>query len=151
MPSSACCARLPSNENGRVTTPTVIAPISCASLGDGRRPACARAAPSPAVTKTMSAPFSASFSSSLLSARQPSRPPGWRCAEPPRTLGPDLDLHVGVRHQERLRIGVDRDELDAAETCVDHAVDGAGAAATDTGDFQDCQEFAGRIAHVHWD
>ena len=56
-------------------------------------------------------------------------------------LGADLDLHVGVAHQERLRVGVDRDELDAGEAGVDHAVDGVRAAAADTGDLQDCEEF----------
>src|SRR5207237_673337 len=32
--------------------------------------------------------------------------------EPARCLGADLDLHVGVRHQKRLRVGVHGDELD---------------------------------------
>ena len=43
IPSSACSARLrPSKENGRVTTPTVIAPSSRRDLGDGRCGARAR-------------------------------------------------------------------------------------------------------------
>ena len=70
MPSSACCIRLePSNVNGLVTTPTVSAPISFLAISamTGAAPVPVPP-PSPAVTKTMSAPLSASLMSSRDSA-----------------------------------------------------------------------------------
>ena len=84
----------------------------------------------------MSAPFSASFSSSRLSVRgrEPDRGIG-AGAETARRLRADVDLHVGVRHQQRLGVGVDGDELDAAEARVDHAVDRVRAAAADADDL----------------
>ena len=84
----------------------------------------------------MSAPLSASFSSSRLSWAAARPTAGSAPApRPARRLRADVDLHVGVRHQERLRIGVHGDELDAAETGVDHAVDGVRAAAADADDL----------------
>jgi hypothetical protein len=62
-------------------------------------------------------------------------------AEAAGGLGADLHLHVGVRHQERLGVGVDGDELAAGQACVDHAVDGVRAAAADADDLQDCEKF----------
>ena len=56
-------------------------------------------------------------------------------AEPARELLADLDLHVGLRRQQRLRVGVDRDELDALEVLIDHAVDGVAATATNAHDL----------------
>ena len=56
-------------------------------------------------------------------------------AEAARRLRADVDLHVRVGHQERLRIRVDGDELDAAEAGVDHAVDRVRAAAADADDL----------------
>ena len=50
-------------------------------------------------------------------------------AETAGRLRADVDLDVGVRHQERLCVGVDGDELDAGEAGLDHAVDGIGTAA----------------------
>ena len=50
---------------------------------------------------------------------------------------PDVELDVGVAHEQRLRIGVDGDELDALQTGVDHAVDGVDAATTDADDLDD--------------
>ena len=32
-------------------------------------------------------------------------------AEPAGELAPDVELHVGVAHEQRLRVGVHRDEL----------------------------------------
>ena len=60
-------------------------------------------------------------------------------AEAARELAADLQLDVGVAHLERLRVGVDRDELDALQAGVDHAVDGVGAAAADADDLDDRQ------------
>jgi hypothetical protein len=51
----------------------------------------------------------------------------------------DVQLDVGVAHQERLRVGVDRDELNAFEPLFDHPVHGVDAAPTDTDDLDDRQ------------
>ena len=50
-----------------------------------------------------------------------------------------LQLDVGVAHRERLRVGVGGDELDAAQSRVDHAVDRVGAAAADAHDLDHCE------------
>ena len=73
MPSCAWRARcVPSNANGRVTHPTVSAPISFLAISaiTGAAPVPVPP-PSPAVTNTMSAPFSASLISSRDSAAAP--------------------------------------------------------------------------------
>ena len=73
MPSSAARIRwAPSNSNGRVTTPTVSAPISLLAISaiTGAAPVPVPP-PSPAVTKTMSAPLRASLMSSRDSAAAP--------------------------------------------------------------------------------
>ena len=49
----------------------------------------------------------------------------------------DVELDVGVAHQQRLRVGVDRDELDSLESLFDHPVDGIHTAAADTDDLDD--------------
>ena len=64
----------------------------------------------------------------LLGGREPDVRVGAR-PEALGQLGADVQLDVGVRHLERLVVGVDRDELDALEACVDHAVHGVGSAA----------------------
>ena len=59
MPSSACLARrVPSNRNGLVTIPTVSAPTSRASRATTGAAPVPVPPPTPAVTKTMSEPFS---------------------------------------------------------------------------------------------
>ncbi|SKH11882.1 Uncharacterised protein [Mycobacteroides abscessus subsp. bolletii] len=69
MPSSACpLRRLPSNENGRVTTPMVSAPSLRAMLATTGAPPVPVPPPSPAVTKTISAPLRSSSISSLASS-----------------------------------------------------------------------------------
>ncbi len=61
IPSSAWVARrLPSKENGRVTTPMVSAPSARAMRATIGAPPVPVPPPSPAVTNTMSAPLSAS-------------------------------------------------------------------------------------------
>src|SRR3546814_13552211 len=55
-------------------------------------------------------------------------------AEAAGELAADVELHVGVAHEQRLRVGVDGDELDALQACVDHAVDGVAAPAADHDD-----------------
>src|SRR5262249_4712099 len=59
--------------------------------------------------------------------------------ETARQLASDVELHVGVAHQQRLGVGVDGDELDALQPRIDHAVDGIDAATADTEDFDHSQ------------
>ena len=54
-------------------------------------------------------------------------------------LTTDVELDVGVAHQQRLGVGVDGDELDAAQTGLDHPVDGVDTAAADSDDLDDGQ------------
>ena len=69
IPYSACCARrLPSKLKGRVTTPTVRAPISFATLATMGAAPVPVPPPIPAVTNTISEPPKISFRSSLLSS-----------------------------------------------------------------------------------
>ena len=69
MPVSACTwRRLPSKENGRVTTPMVSAPSLRAMLATTGAPPVPVPPPSPQVTKTMSAPLSTSSISSRWSS-----------------------------------------------------------------------------------
>ena len=142
MPSAAWRARWePSKSNGRVTTPTVSAPISFLAISaiTGAAPVPVPP-PSPAVTNTMSAPFSASLMSSRDSdaASRPTSGFGAR-AETLGRLVADVQLDVGVAHRERLRVGVGGDELHAAQARVDHAADRVGAAAADAHDLDDRQ------------
>ena len=140
MPSSADFLRLrPSKVKGFVTTATVSAPMSfmamSATMGAAPVPV---PPPSPAVMNTMSAPASASLMSSRLSSAD-LRPisglaPG---AEAAGDVGADVDLDVGVGDGERLGIGVDGDELDAADALLDHAVDRVGSAAADADHLDD--------------
>ena len=60
-------------------------------------------------------------------------------AESAGELAADVELDVGVAHEQRLGIGVDRDELDTLESDLDHPVDGVDATATDTDDLDDGQ------------
>ena len=68
-------------------------------------------------------------------------------AEPAGELAADVELDVGVAHQQRLRVGVDRDELDALEADLDHPVDRVDAAAADPDDLDD-GEVVLRCCHV---
>jgi hypothetical protein len=70
-------------------------------------------------------------------------------SEAARRLRADVDLHIGVAHHQRLRVGVHGHELDAAEAGVDHAVDGVRAAAAHADDLDDGEVVAGLIAHAH--
>jgi hypothetical protein len=51
----------------------------------------------------------------------------------------DVQLHVRVAHQQRLCVGIDRDELDTPESGFDHAIDRIDAAAADADDLDDRQ------------
>ena len=115
MPTSACSARLrPSKANGFVTTPTVSASSSRPELRDDRRAARAGAAALAGgdedhvrALERLLQLVAALRGGGLADGRVGAG------AEAARGLRADVDLHVGVRHQQRLRVGVDRDELDA--------------------------------------
>ena len=57
------------------------------------------------------------------------------CTQAFGQLTSDVQLHVGIAHEERLCIGVDRDELHAAQASIDHPVDGVYPATTDADDL----------------
>jgi hypothetical protein len=69
-------------------------------------------------------------------------------AEAARRLRANVDLDVGVAHQQRLRVRVHGDELDAGEAGLDHAIDGIRAAAADADDLDDSEVVPGLISHV---
>ena len=131
MPRSAWSVRRrPSNENGRVTMPTVSAPSSLRQLGDdGRRAGAGAAALARRDEDHVGAlerllQLVAALDRGLAAdVRVRAR------AESAGDLGADVEPHVGVRHLQRLRVGVDRDELHAAQAGIDHAVDGVRTAA----------------------
>jgi hypothetical protein len=62
-------------------------------------------------------------------------------------IAPDVELEVGVAHEQRLRVGVHRGELDPLQAGVDHAVDGIDTAATDTDDLDHGKIVLGRASH----
>ena len=58
-------------------------------------------------------------------------------AESAGGVTPDVELDVGIAHQQRLGVGVDGDELHALQALFDHPVDGIHAAATDADHLDD--------------
>ena len=64
-----------------------------------------------------------------------------------REVATDVELHVRIRHQQRLRVGVDRDELHTAQPGIDHAVDGVDTATPDADDLDDRQVVRRFLAH----
>ena len=141
MPSSAELARRrPSKANGRVTTPMVSAPSERAMRATTGAPPVPVPPPSPAVTKTMSAPLMTSSISSAWSSAALRADLGVGAgAEAAGELAADVELDVGVAHEQGLGVGVDRDELDALESDLDHPVDGVDPTATDAHDLDDGQ------------
>src|SRR6185312_16391086 len=123
IPLSACfIRRRPSKRNGLVTMPTVSAPVSRAIWATTGAAPVPVPPPMPQVTNTMSAlNRHGHFVPVLLDGLAADLGPG-AGTEPAGELAPDLDLDVRFRDRQRLRIGVDRDELDAAELVLDHAV-----------------------------
>ena len=61
------------------------------------------------------------------------------CAQAAGQVSADVELDVGIAHQQRLRVGVDRDELNALQPRLDHPVDRVDTATADTHDLDDCQ------------
>ena len=139
MPESAWLARRrPSNVKGRVTTPMVSAPRLAGDPGDDGSTAGARAA---ALARGDEDHVGAlEHLLDLLRVILGGLAADLRIstgAEATRELAADVELDVGVAHEQRLRVRVDGDELDALEPHLDHAVDGVDAAAADTDDLDD--------------
>ncbi len=73
--------------------------------------------------------------------------------EASREIATDVELDVGVAHQQRLSVGVDGDELHALQPGVDHAVHGVDATATDADDLDDGKIVLRGADHqqiLHW-
>ena len=141
MPRSAWAARrLPSKPNGRVTTPIVSAPSERATLATTGRAAGA----GPAALASGDEDHVGALEDLLdllaviLGGLAADVRVGAR-AQAAGELPADVELDVGVTHQQGLRIGIDRDELNALESLVDHPVHGIDAAPADTDDLNDRQ------------
>ena len=119
-----------------MTMPTVSAPASFAQLGDDGRGAGAGAAAHAARDEDeIGVGERARHLVAVLLDRLAADLGPRARAEPARQLLADLDLHVRLRRQQCLRVGVDGDELDAFQMLVDHPVDGVAAAAADAHDL----------------
>ena len=149
MPDSAWLARRrPSKVNGRVTTPMVRAPSDPGDPGDDGRATGAGAA---ALARGDEDHVGAledllDLLGVVLGGLLADLGVG-AGAEPAGELAADVELDVGVAHQQRLGVGVDGDELDALEADLDHPVDGVDAAAADADDLDDGQVVL-RCCHV---
>ena len=139
MPVSAWRARRrPSNPKGRVTTPMVSAPMRTGDFGDnggatGSCPATFAGGDEDHVG-TLEHLFDLGavvFCGTTSDLRVGSG------TKTPRQLTADVELDVGVAHQQRLRVGVDGDELHALEADFDHPVDGVDATAPDANNLDD--------------
>ena len=133
-----------------MTTPTVSACDLPRELGDDRRAAGAGAAALAGGDEDHVGALQRLLQlvAALLRGGEPDGRIGAR-AEAPGSRRADVHLHVGVAHHQRLRVGVDRDELDPGQAGVDHPVDGVRAAAADTDDLDDREVVPGLIAHAH--
>ena len=60
-------------------------------------------------------------------------------AKPAGQFPPDIKLHVRVAHEKRLRVRIDRDELNTFESLFDHPVYGIDATPADTDHLDDRQ------------
>ena len=142
MPCSAWIdRRRPSKANGRVTTPIVRAPRPFATSAMTGAAPVPVPPPLPAVMKTMSAPFRTSSISSRCSSAAARPTSGSLPAPRPRvSWRPMSSLMSASLIEQRLRVGVHGDELDALQPGVDHPVDGVHPGATDADDLDDGDE-----------
>ena len=69
--------------------------------------------------------------------------------EAARRIPADVELHVGIGHQQSLCIGVDRNELDATDTEIDHPVDSVDSSAADANHFDDREVGTRRSRCLH--
>ena len=70
-------------------------------------------------------------------------------AESAREVATDVELDVGVAHQQRLCVGIDGDELDTFEAGVDHSIDRVHATSADADDL-DHRKVVLRCAGHRW-
>src|SRR5262249_59630052 len=61
------------------------------------------------------------------------------CAKAPGEIPAYVQLDVGIAHQQRLRVGINGDELDALEALFDHPVHGIDAAAANADNLDNRQ------------
>ncbi len=139
MPVSAAWARrLPSKENGRVTTPTVRAPSARGDLGhDGGAAGAGAATLAGGDEDHVGALEDVLDLAGVVLGGLAADVGVGAGAEAAGELAADVELDVGVAEQQRLGVGVDGDELNALEPDVDHPVDGVDAAAADSDDLDD--------------
>ena len=149
MPVSAWVARRrPSKVNGRVTTPMVRAPSAAGDPRDDRRAAGAGAAALARGDEDHVGALEHLLDLLRVVLGGLLADLGVRAgAEAAGQLAADVELDVGVAHQQCLRVGVDRDELDALQADLDHPVDGVDTAAADADDLDDRQVVL-RCCHV---
>jgi hypothetical protein len=114
IPSSAWLARRrPSNENGRVTTPIVSAPIDRAIRATTGAPPVPGATALPGGDEDHVGALEHLVDLLRVVVGRLSAHAGvGACAEPAGELAADVELDVRVAHQQRLGVGIDRDELD---------------------------------------
>ena len=106
--------------------------------------------PSPAVTKTMSAPLSASLSSSRLSSAAARPTSGSAPAPRPRVACEPIWIFMSASSISSACASVlTAMNSTPASTCLDHAVDGVGAAAADADDLDDGEEVAAVVVGSH--
>ena len=141
IPGSAWLARrLPSKENGRVTTPMVSAPSARAIRATtGAPPVPGAATLARGDEHHVGALERVLDVLGVVLGGLPALVRVGAGAEPAGQLTADVELDVGVAHQQRLGVGVDGDELDPAQTGFDHPVDGVDATAADADDLDDGQ------------
>ena len=133
-----CRRRLPSKANGRVTTPMVRAPSWRAIRATtGAPPGAGAAALAGRHEDHVGALEDLLDLVRVVLGGLAADLGVGAGAEAAGELPADVELDVGVAHQQRLRVGVDGDELDALEPDLDHPVDGVDAAAADADDLDD--------------
>jgi hypothetical protein len=69
------------------------------------------------------------------------------CTKSTRQFASDVDLVTRIAHDERLGVGVDGNEVDPAQSGIDHSVHGVDATAADTHHFDDRDR---RVLRVTW-
>jgi hypothetical protein len=57
--------------------------------------------------------------------------------ETSRQVATDIQLDIGIRHEQCLGVGIDGNELNSPQAMVDHSVDGVHPSSTDSDDFDD--------------
>ena len=127
--------RLPSKLNGLVTMPTVSAPTSRARRATTGRGAGAGAAAGAGGDEDHVGALEQALDLVLLLEGRAVADLGVGAgAEAARLLVADVDGDVGDAELQRLKVGVDRHELDPGDPRVDHAVDRVDAGAADADD-----------------